>query len=116
MATFYGIPKIYKSKCIQDSTLNSNNTSSIIIIPNPTDLKFRPIVACNKCPTTKLCVVIDSLLGPFIPKLKYCIKDTKYFLRRCPKNIHLDTFSITADMTFYILILAPKEVVRHILL
>ena len=99
MANFYGLPKIHKSKLIQEATLNSNNTSSIIITPSPSDLKFRPIVACTKCPTTKLCVALDSLLVPFIPKLKYCIKDTWHFLRRCPKSVHPDTFSITADIT-----------------
>ena len=99
MASFYGLPKIHKSKLIQDATLSSNNTSSIIIVPSPKDLKFRPIVACTKCPTTKLCVALDSLLRPFIPKLKYCIKDTWHFLRRCPKNVHPDSFSITADIS-----------------
>ena len=44
---FYGLPKIHKSKEIADAIIQQK--SELISVPNPKDLKFRPIVAgpCN---------------------------------------------------------------------
>ena len=98
LATFYGLPKIHKSAQILEATRNSPN-SIIIDCPQPEDLKFRPIISCRQCPTTKLCEVLNNILQPFLSKVKYRLKDTYDFLRKCPTATNEDTFLITADIT-----------------
>ena len=97
MAFMYGLPKIHKSKSIQEAT--NLQKGMIITIHRPKDLKFRPIISCRKCPTTKLCQALDTLLRAFIPKLTYCIKDTWDFLRRLPTDVEPDCYMVTADIT-----------------
>ena len=98
LATFYGLPKIHKSREILEATRNNPN-SLVIECPEPTDLKFRPIISCRQCPTTKLCEVLNNLLQPFLSKVKYRLKDTYDFLRKCPKDVNDDSYLITADIT-----------------
>lgn len=98
LANIYGLPKIHKSNILLEASRN-NSTSSVINIPNPDDLKFRPIISCQNCPTTKLCEVLSNLLKPFLSKIKYRLKDTWDFLRRCPDEVTEDTYLITGDIT-----------------
>lgn len=98
MATFYGLPKIHKSTEILAATRNTPN-SVVIECPEPSDLKFRPIISCRQCPTTKLCEVLNNILQPFLSKVTYRLKDTYDFLRKCPKTANDDTYLITADIT-----------------
>ena len=67
-SNFYGLPKIHKSKQIKNAVeiQKSKYTES----PNPSDLKFRPIVADPSGPTSRLSKIIDILLQPFLNKIK----------------------------------------------
>ena len=97
MATFYGLPKIHKSRTLLEKAKNSN--SVVINCPCPEDLTFRPIVSCRQCPTTKLCEGLNNLLQPFLSKIKYRLRDTWDFLKRCRTNVTHDTFLITGDIS-----------------
>ena len=65
----------------------------------PIDLKFRPIISCRLCPTSKLCEGLNSLLPPFISKITHRLRDTWDFLYKCPKQVTEDSFWVTADIT-----------------
>ena len=65
---FYGLPKIHKSKKIKNAV--ETQKSEYIEIPNPSNLKCRPIVAGTSCPTSRLSKLIDILLQPFPNKIK----------------------------------------------
>ncbi len=98
LATFYGLPKIHKSALIREATRNNQN-SVVVNCSEPVDLKFRPIISCRQCPTTKLCEVLNNILQPFMEKVKYRLRDTYDFLKKCPENAEDDTYFITADIT-----------------
>ena len=74
VSSFYGLPKIRKSKIIQ-STINTNN-SKFIEIFEPNDLKLRPIVGGRRSTTLKLSQLIDILLKPFLKHIKRFIPCT----------------------------------------
>ena len=57
VSNFYGLPKYHKSKIIE-SAINTQS-SEIIEIFEPNDLKLRPIVGAPKCPTSELSQLID---------------------------------------------------------
>ena len=65
-SNFYGLPKIHKSKQIKNAVEIQKYTE----ILNPSDLKFRPIVAGPSCPTSRPSKLIDILLQPFLNKIK----------------------------------------------
>ena len=96
LASFYGLPKIHKSKSIQEAVNTQQN--DVIECPHPDDLTFRPIVACQNCPTRSLSDLLDKLLRPFVNKVKYRLKDTWHFLRNLPKTALPDEITITADI------------------
>ena len=97
MASFYGLPKIHKSKKIKDAT--DCQKSELIVCSEPDDLKFRPIVSCRDCPTRSLCDLLDKLLRPFVNKVKYRLKDTWDFLRKLKMDAAVDDILITADIS-----------------
>ena len=49
VSTFYGLPKIHKSK-ITESQINTKKSEAIEIF-EPNDLKLRPIVGVRRFPT-----------------------------------------------------------------
>ena len=97
LANFYGLPKIHKSRQITDAT--AEQRSDLIICETPIDLKFRPIVAGQNCPTNNLSKLLDRLLRPYVKKVKFRIQDTWEFLRRLPQTAKTGDFSVTADIT-----------------
>jgi len=97
LATFNGLPKIHKSETIKQAT--ETQRSVVISCPDPTDLKFRPIVSCQECPTRNLSELLDKLLRPFVGKVKFRLKDTWDFLRKLPDTAPEDTITITADIS-----------------
>ena len=101
LATTYGLPKIHKSQLVKTATLAhlQHNNSSVIRMNYPEDLSFRPIISCTKCPTKKLCELLDHILRPFLIHVKYRLKDTWHFLRECPKQLDEDSYFVTADIT-----------------
>ena len=60
---FYGLPKIHKSKMIcQEAEVEKK---PYIRVLRPADLKFGPIVAGPRCPTSRLSNFVDILIKPF---------------------------------------------------
>ena len=56
----YGLPKIHKSKEIQNAVKEQGN--EYIKLLQPKDLKLRPIIAGPACPTHRLSNFIDIIL------------------------------------------------------
>ena len=68
LSSFYGVPKIHKSKLILEKC--QETYSPYLELKDPSDLKFRPIVAGPVCETRKLSNLIDILLKSFIKHVK----------------------------------------------
>ena len=90
---FYGLPKIHNSKQIKPPK------SEYIEIPNPSDLKFRPIVAGPPCPSNRHSRLIDILLQSFQHKIKTYIRENIDFLNFIPKKNYSNTLIITFHVT-----------------
>ncbi|CAC5399268.1 unnamed protein product [Mytilus coruscus] len=89
----YGLPKIHKSKEIQDHTENSD--SMYIKINRPTDLKLRPIIARPSC---RLINLLDILLKPFCIKVPSFVRDDIVFLNYIQDRVPLDTILVSFDV------------------
>ena len=73
--------------------------SEYIEIPNPSDLKFKPIVTGPSCSTNRLSKLIDILLQPFLNNRKSYIRDNIHFvisiLQKIDPDIVIVTFYVT---------------------
>ena len=98
LAGFNGLPKIHKSEQIKHATKMQVEKSDVVHCPTPSDLKFRPIVSCQQCPTRNLCDFLDKLLRPFVQKVKFRVQDTWEFLQKLPKRMPSDGIAVTADI------------------
>lgn len=96
-SNFYGLPKIHKSKEIKYAI--ETQKAEYIEIPNPKDLKFRPIIAGPACPTNRLSNLTDILIQPFLQKVKSYVKDDIHFLNLLPNKTESETLLATFDVT-----------------
>ena len=83
-SNFYGLPKVHKSKIIQEAIQVQN--SEYVKIYEPRDLTLRPIVAGPNCPTRRLSNLVDVLLKPFLIHIKSYNKDNLDFLAKCSRE------------------------------
>ena len=82
LSKFDGLPKIHKSKEINDAcTISQDN---YVEIEAPENLNFRPIVAGPICKTHRLNNFIDILQQPYSKHVKSYNKDTTDFLTKLP--------------------------------
>lgn len=95
-STFYGLPKIHKSKIINDAC-NKHNSEYIELL-NPKDLQFRPIVAGPRCETSHLSSLLDILLKPFLIKVESYLRDDIHFLNSIPTEVPEHTRLISFDI------------------
>ena len=95
-SNFYGLPKIHKSKEINDACTSS--TSKYIEINPPDNLTFRPIVAGPTCETHRLSNLLDILLQPFSKYVKSYIKDTQDFLNKLPEQVDPQSTLVSFDV------------------
>ena len=95
-SNFYGIPKVHKSKIINDAI--EQQKSEYIETLEPNDLSLRPIVAGPICPTRNLSNLIDILLKPFIIHVKSYIKDSVDFLNKCKRQSSDSNLLVTFDV------------------
>lgn len=95
-SNFYGLPKIHKSKYIQNAI--KEQQSEYIQIERPKDLPFRPIVAGPNCPTSRLSNLLDIILKPLTKNVKSYIKDSSDFLMKLPQETNSDTILATFDV------------------
>ena len=93
---FYGLPKIHKSKEINEACATS--TSNYVELAPPNNLTFRPIVAGPACETHRLSNLIDILLQPYTKYIKSYVKDTKDFLQKLPHQIPEDSILVSFDV------------------
>ena len=80
-SNFCGLPKIHKSKSVQNAI--KEQQKEYVHITEPSDLKLRPPVASPICPTRPLSNLIDILLKPFLLHVKRYVKDNLDFLSKC---------------------------------
>ena len=95
-SNFYGLPKVHKSKQINEAIQQQNN--EYIEIHEPDDLTVRPIVGGPNCPTRPLSKLIDIILKPFLIHIKSYVKDNLDFLRKCSRKNNDSTTLVTFDV------------------
>ena len=95
-SNFYELPKIHKSKEINEACKFS--TSKYVELEPPDNLSFRPIVAGPTCETHRLSNFLDILLQPYAKYVKSYIKDTKDFLEKIPKQIDKESILVSFDV------------------
>lgn len=95
-SNFYGLPKIHKSKEINQACTTS--TSNYVELEAPKNLTFRPIVAGPSCETHRLSNLLDILLQPYAKHIKSYIKDTKDFLQKLPTEIPENSILVSFDV------------------
>lgn len=93
---FYGLPKVHKSHSIIKAIEEGN--SDYIFVPNPSDLKMRPIVAGPACPTHRLSHLMDILLQPFLKLIPAYIKNNLDFLNKIPSQLSDSEIFVTLDV------------------
>ncbi|CAH3037813.1 unnamed protein product [Porites lobata] len=94
---FYGLPKIHKSKIIcQEAKVQKK---PYIRVLRPADLKFRPIVAGPRCPTSRLSNFVDILIKPFTLHVQSYLRDTIDFLNYLPRIVPETTILVSFDVT-----------------
>ena len=91
-STFYGLPKIHKSKIIHDIC------NEYIEVLNPNDIQLRPIVAGPRCETSHLSSLLDILLKPFLTKVESYLRDDIHFLNFIPKQVSEHTQLVSFDI------------------
>lgn len=95
-SNFYGLPKVHKSKIINDECKNA--TSSYVQIVKPNDLKLRPIVAGPVCETNRLSNFLDILLKPLLKHVRSFIRDDFDFLNHLPETVDKNTIIVSFDV------------------
>ena len=95
-SNFYGLPKVHKSKIIQEAIQVQN--SEYVKIYEPPDLILRPVVAGPNCPTCRLRNLVDILLKPFLIHIQRYIKDSLDFLAKYSRENKWDTTLTTFDV------------------
>jgi len=93
----YGLPKIHKSKEIQNAIQDQKST--YIELLKPGDLKLRPIIAGPQCATHRLSNLLDILLKPLCQKVPSFIRDDMDFLNYIPTEVDETTKLVSFDVT-----------------
>ena len=92
----YCLPKIHKSKIINEAIRTQN--TEIITVHAPHDLKIRPIIAGPACPTHRLSHLLDQLLRPLVQYVEANLRDSLDMLSRLPQKLEggnqLSTFDV----------------------
>lgn len=96
-SSFYGLPKIHKSKVIKEQC--QKTSTEVLELTDPVDLKFRPIIAGPVCETHRLSNLIDILLKPFIKHVKSYVRDDIDFLSHVPNKIDKNAILVSFDVT-----------------
>lgn len=94
---FYVLPKIHKSKMLND--LFKNTPLNYIELNGlPSDVTSRPIVSNINSPTSRVSHFLDKVLKPLLPLTTGYIKDTFDFLSRLPRTVSKDTTFVSLDV------------------
>ena len=87
-SNLYGLPKIHKSKIIKEA-INKQN-SEYITAKDPSDLKFRPIVAGPISATSRISELVDCILKDIPQHTKSFIRDDIHFLSKLNRSLAKD--------------------------
>ena len=93
---FYGLPKIHKSKRINEAI--NEQDAEYIKLRAPNDLKFRPIVAGPLSPTHRLSNFVDLILKPLCQHVPSFIRDDMDFLNYLPDEVEEHTLLVSFDV------------------
>ena len=96
-SNFYGLPKIHKSKDIQHNIKDKN--AEYVMLPRPTDLKLRPIIAGPASSTQRLSNLLDIILKPLCKMVPSFIRDDLDFLNYIPTRVSKETILVSFDVT-----------------
>ena len=96
-SNFYGLPKIHKSKEIQEGL--KDKSSFYVKLPRPSDLKLRPIVAGPVCSTHRLSNMLDIILKPLCKLVPSYVRDDMDFLSYIPDTVDENTQMVSFDVT-----------------
>ena len=91
MGNIYRVPKILQSAFI--ATEIDLQQSGIFSVFEPTDLKYRPIIAGPACLTHRLSHFLDIILQPYVKFIDSYVKDDIDVLRKLPTSLS-DDFKI----------------------
>lgn len=97
LSDFYGLPKVHKSKQINEKGKLAES-DYVEISENVLDLKLRPIVAGPSCQTHRLSNLVDILLRPYTKHVTSYLRDTTGFLNILPKTIPNDAILASFDV------------------
>ena len=95
-SNFYGLPKIHKSKRINEAI--NEQDAEYIKLRAPNDLKFRPIVAGPLSPTHRLSNFVDLILKPLCQHVPSFIRDDMDFLNYLPDEVEEHTLLVSFDV------------------
>ena len=95
-SNFYGLPKIHKSKAIEEKVKEAQDF--YLHRPNPKDFKLRPIVAGPTCETHRISNFLDILLKPNLKYVKSYVKDDIDILRYIPRQVSKDAILASFDI------------------
>ena len=93
---WYLNPKVHKSQSILHAMTGHSNT--LLEVPQPDDLTFRPIASGTKCPLKRLSAIAQTLLEPFTTKVKSFTRDTWDLLEKLPATVEKGTTLISLDV------------------
>lgn len=96
-SNFYGLPKVHKSKIINEKC-KSATSGYVEISEQVNDLKLRPIVAGPSCHTHRLSNLIDILLRPYTKHIHSYLRDTTDFLNSLPMTVPTNAILATFDI------------------
>ena len=83
-SNFYGLPKVHKSKQINEAIQQQSNR--YMEIQEREELTARPIVGGPNCPARPLSQVINIILKLFLNHKKRYVKDDIDFLGKCSRK------------------------------
>ena len=100
-SNFSWLPKIHKSKQINEAIQQQNTKYSEILKYSeiqPEDWTVGPIVGWPNCPTRTLSQLIDIILKPFLIYIKSYVKDNINYLRKFSRKNNDSTALVTFDV------------------
>ena len=109
-ATIYGLPKIHKSKNLNEKLKDyssnthpnehtTNFTQGIFHGPfNEYKIPFRQILSGTKCPISRICELAKKLLRPFELLIPHLVIDSFHFLNLLPKQTDKNNILVAIDV------------------
>ena len=108
-SNFYGLPKIHKSKCINEAIKEQDADYIKLYVQAPNDLKFRPIVVGPLSPTHRLSNFVDLILKPPCQRVPSVTRDDMDFSNYLPDEVEEHTLIVLFDVVSLYTTACPKK-------